>query len=134
MKKLLLIIFNPKFPIHQLFMSVIVSILTQIFLLSTYYSIDNFEYSYEFLFEILGKSIFYVVIANVLPYLFIKLKMVSSDCVPAFIRHYFKAVMICSVFIMFMVLLDGGIVHINAVMVFFLPTSVAFMLFKKFSK
>ena len=133
MKKLLLIIFNPKFPIHQLFMSVIVSILTQIFLLLTYYSIDNFEYSYDFLFEILGKSIFYVVIANVLPYLFIKLKMVSSDCVPAFIRHYFKAVMLCSVLLMFMAILERPI-HINAVMVFFLPTSVAFMLFKKFSK
>ena len=115
-------------------MSVIVSIIMQISLLSTYHSIDNFEYSYDFLFEILGKSIFYLVVANLFPYLFIKLKIVSSDCVPTFIRHYFKAVMVCSVFLVFMTILDGIILHINAVMVFFLPTSVAFMLFKKFSK
>ena len=134
MKKLLLVLFNPKLPITILFMSVIVSIIMQISLLSTYHSIDNFEYSYDFLFEILGKSIFYLVVANLFPYLFIKLKIVSSDCVPTFIRHYFKAVMVCSVFLMFMAILDGGILHINAVIVFFLPTSVAFMLFKKFSK
>ena len=134
MKKLLLVIFNPKAPITIIFMSVIVSITMQISLLSTYHSIDNFEYSYDFLFEILGKSIFYLVVANLFPYLFIKLKIVSSDCVPTFIRHYFKAVMLCSVFLVFMTILDGGILHINAVMVFFLPTSVAFMLFKKFSK
>ena len=136
MKKLLLIIFNPKFPINQLFISVIGFIFMQILLNSAWNSInhylpDNLEYSF-YLLKLLSLFIFYLVIANVLPYLFIKFKMVSSDCSSAFIRHYFKAVLIWSVFIVWVVAVEQGI-HFYRGIVLFLPTFAAFMIYKKFS-
>jgi len=108
----------------------------QILLISAWDSInhylpDNLEYSFDLL-RLLGLFIFCLVIANVLPYLFIKFKMVSSDSSSAFIRHYFKAVLIWSVFIVWVVAFEHGI-HFYRVIVFFLPTFAAFMIYKKIS-
>ena len=141
MKKLLLAIFNPKFPINQLFISVIGFIFAQIvFFWSTWVRIFHyFPYNLDYSFDLLklsGCLIFYLVLANVLPYLFIKLKMVSSDSSSAFIGHYFKAVLIWSVFVTWLVFFFGDETSINIYksIGYWLPTFAAFMIYKKFSK
>ena len=140
MKKLLLIIFNPRFTINQLFISGIAFVYMQFYFHNSWgrkYSTIFNESFYEVPFETLVMYIFNAVIANALPYFFIKFKLVSPDYTSSFIKHYFIGVLIWTALIIFLGLYpqDGvETVSIFVLFLFLLPSVVAFMLFKKFSK